>query len=79
MSKYRENLVKAYRTIQLSGVTNMFDRTAVQYYAYKVGLYNLVAVTDNALEYANFLRSLDAELLEVEPYQDKLEKLEEYK
>lgn len=73
-AKITEELLRQYRTVQMSGVVNMFDRNAVQYYAFQVGMYELVNLIDEygRQGYAELLKAYDEN---VEPYEDKVLKL----
>lgn len=73
-AKITEELLRQYRTVQMSGVTNILDRNAVQYYAFQVGMYELVNFIDEYGKqgYAELLKAYDEN---VEPYEDKALKL----
>lgn len=64
---YPKEVIKQYRAIQDSGVTNMLDRNAVAKIALDHNLFDMVEIASDKREYANFLSSFNREWLQIEP------------
>jgi hypothetical protein len=78
--EYSEDLLRSYRTIQNSGITNMLDAKTVQYYAFQVDMYELVSmIQHDKQDYLQIFKDREIDWEAVEPYDDKLDKLRELK
>lgn len=72
---YSKELIKQYRTIQDSGVTNMLDRNAVAQIGIEHNLFDIAEIASDRKEYANFLVSFKKEWLQIEPDKELVEEI----
>lgn len=70
--EYSEDIVRGYRTIQLSGLTNMLDKRAVMEISEIYGLYDLAEFIDvsSGEDYMKLLTTVNWD--EIKAYEDLL-------